>query len=45
MAAAIEQGERDFKQLEGWARAQIEAALGWVDYVGICRRQSLQPGL
>ena len=43
MAAAIEQGERDFKQLEAQARAQIEAAGFRVDYVSICDSKSLQP--
>lgn len=43
MAAAIEQGERDFKALEGQARAQIEAAGFRVDYVSICESKSLQP--
>lgn len=43
MATAIEQGERDFKQLELQARAQIEAAGFRVDYVSICDSKSLQP--
>lgn len=43
MAAAIEQGERDFKTLEIQARTQIEAAGFRVDYVSICESKSLQP--
>lgn len=43
MAAAIEQGERDFKTLELQARTQIEAAGFRVDYVSICESKSLQP--
>ncbi len=43
LAAAIEQGERDFKQLELQARTNIEAAGFRVDYVSICESKSLQP--
>lgn len=43
MAAAIEQGKRDFKTLELQARTQIEAAGFRVDYVSICESKSLQP--